>query len=654
MKKIITSLLISLFVVIAVQSANTYLIYKSTTGGTWTNTGEITNPVLVDLSTVNGGSEASLNAWFADRSLATPTMGAGSQFAAGDQTWIISGTYVLTDTLRLFEGVSLYGGFAGTESAITGRAKGSNAWDYTNETVLDGNTAVMGIVGGSASVATIVDGLSLYRFKNTASALYGAGARLVGASTTMQNCIVRNCVTASTAATSSGGVVLNAGATINNCYIHHNQTSGYGAGVTITGDAGTLSNSKITNNKANLFGGGVNLYGATSGVTVSNCDISSDTTTTKSGGGLLVFSTAVTNTNPITISNCTFTSNLAPSTAGSGGGMYLNTKAGNVINVSDCSFTSNSSTVAKSTTAGGGAIWIGTGNHNIDGCTFANNVVTASHGGAIVIASGTAVTKISNSIFTGNTVNTTGNHGAALMLTYSATVNNCLMYGNKGSNVVYVGAGTGVVGTLNNCTVATNTNFAGSANVGIYLSTPTTINGVFTNCLFYNSTTNPISSGGTAPTITYCGFESTVTQGYATANNCINTISSASFADAASNDYHLSSGSAARDAGTTVTACNPDLEGMTRPQGSAYDMGAYELDATTAVVNATDRSLNCYADGNSLIIKGLESGKNVVVYSVTGARIYSQKAVANSISIALPEGIYIVNVDGNNKKVIVR
>lgn len=645
MKKLITLLLASMFMVIAVNSANTYLIYRSTTGGTWTNTGEITNPVLVDLSTVNGGSEASLNAWFADRSLATPTMGTGSQFAAGDETWIISGTYVLTDTLRLFEGVGLYGGFAGTESAITGRAKGSNAWDFTNETILDGNATVMGIVGGSATVATIVDGLSLYNCKNAASALYGAGARLIGEYTTMQNCIVRNCVTASTAATSSGGVVLNAGATINNCYIHHNTTSGYGAGVTITGDACTLSNSKITNNTATSFGAGVNLYAATSGVTVSNCDISSNTSTTKSGGGLLAYSTAVTNVDSITISNCTFTSNIA--TAGSGGAMYLNTKAVNTIHVSNCTFTSNQSNVSKSSTNGGGAIWIGTGKYNIDACTFTNNVVSVSGGGAILIGSGTAVATISKSIFTGN--ESTAYYGGALMLTFPATVNNCLFYRNKASNVIYLGSGSGAT-VVNNSTFASNTNVAGTTPLGIYISGTS---GAFTNCLFYDSGTNPVS-GGTGTTISYCGFQNTVGQAYATANNCINTISSASFADAANNDYHLSSGSTARDAGTTIAACNPDLEGVTRPQGVAYDMGAYELDATTAVADKMENSFDCYSDGNNIIIKGLAYSKNVTVYSVTGARVYSQKVAASSLRVALPEGIYIVNVDGNNKKVVVR
>ncbi|MDD2283892.1 MAG: choice-of-anchor Q domain-containing protein [Paludibacter sp.] len=647
MKKLITLLLIVLISGITVHAANTYLIYKSAAGGTWTNTGEITNPVLVDLSTINAGGEASLNAWFADRSLAAPTMGGGVQFAAGDQTWIISGTYVLTDTLRLFEGVGLFGGFAGTESAITGREKGSNAWDFTNETILDGNATVMGIVGGSASVATVVDGLSLNNFKNTASALYGAGARLIGASTIMQNCIVRNCVTASTAATSSGGVVLNAGATINNCYIHTNSTSGYGAGVTITGDACTLSNSKIINNTATSFGGGVNLYAATSGVTVDNCDISNNTTTAKSGGGLLAFSTGVVNANPVTISNCTFTSNSASSTAGSGGAMYLNTKAGNTINVSNCSFTSNQSNVSKSTTNGGGAIWVGTGIYNIDACTFTNNVVSLSGGGAILIGSGAAVATISKSVFTGN--ESTAYYGGALMLTYPATVNNCLFYGNKASNVIYLGGGAGAT-VVNNTTFASNTNVAGTASLGIYISGTS---GAFTNCLFYDSGTNPIS-GGTGTTISYCGFQNTVGQAYATANNCIKTISAASFADAANNDYHLSSGSAAIDAGTTIAAITTDLEGTARPQRSAYDMGAYEIGPTVAVPGTNDRLLNCYADGKNLVINGLESGEHIIVYSVTGARVYEQKATANSFRITLREGIYVVNIDGQNKKVIVR
>jgi hypothetical protein len=48
-------------------------------------------------------------------------------------------------------------------------------------------------------------------------------------------------------------------------------------------------------------------------------------------------------------------------------------------------------------------------------------------------------------------------------------------------------------------------------------------------------------------------------------------------------DYHLRSGAVAIDAGTTLCAvgvslCVPglDFDGITRPQGLAYDIGVYE------------------------------------------------------------------------------
>jgi hypothetical protein len=54
---------------------------------------------------------------------------------------------------------------------------------------------------------------------------------------------------------------------------------------------------------------------------------------------------------------------------------------------------------------------------------------------------------------------------------------------------------------------------------------------------------------------------------------------SPAFADAASRDYHLTSGSAARDAGDPAgvpPAPNYDADGVARPQGPAVDLGAYE------------------------------------------------------------------------------
>jgi len=654
MKKSIFLIFVGLILSLA-SFANTYLIYRSSTGGTWTNTAGIASPVPVNLSTVNGGSEASLNAWFADRRLATPTMGGGSQFVAGDQVWIIGGTYLLTDTVKLCDGVSLYGGFSGAESAISGRVKGSNAWAFTNETILDGNAATVGLSGDSTSVATIIDGFSIQNCKNSTSKILGAGAKISGVPTMMQNCIIRNCNTTMTDATTAGGIVLTGGATVKDCYIHDNTTSGYGAGVTICGNGCKLSGCKITNNTAAKFGGGVCLYSNTSGVTVSNCDISNNTTSSSSGGGLLVFSTTVVNADPITISNCTFTSN--SSTIGSGGALYMNTKVGNVVNVSHCTFTSNTSGASRTTTTGGGAIWISAGTHNIDHCTFTNNSAPGTHGGALLVASSSATATISNSVFSGN-VSASNGYGSALMLTFSAKVNNCLIYGNKGANVAYVGATQ--LGTFNNTTFASNLNTAGNSFVGIYLSTPTAAaNGIFTNCLFYNCGTKAVTSDGTVPTITYCGFDSTATVAktlYTDASN-IYTVYASSYMDAANNDYHLAAGSTAIDAGTSIDDYETDLAGVSRPYGS-YDMGAYEYDATYVGIQEAEKAqknLIVYRNSNNMIAVSCDAEANakclVSVYNLTGKRLLTQQ-LTNSTSVlnkSFSPGIYLVSVQSGRK-----
>jgi hypothetical protein len=51
------------------------------------------------------------------------------------------------------------------------------------------------------------------------------------------------------------------------------------------------------------------------------------------------------------------------------------------------------------------------------------------------------------------------------------------------------------------------------------------------------------------------------------------------FVNAADHDFHLQAESPAIDAGTTLREVTTDCEGVRRPQGKAYDMGAYEYGA---------------------------------------------------------------------------
>jgi parallel beta-helix repeat protein len=66
------------------------------------------------------------------------------------------------------------------------------------------------------------------------------------------------------------------------------------------------------------------------------------------------------------------------------------------------------------------------------------------------------------------------------------------------------------------------------------------------------------------------------------------------FASSGTNDYHLTAGSPGVNAGTGFDAPPGDLEGLPRPAGGAFDIGAYELGALAGdynrdgIVNAAD------------------------------------------------------------------
>jgi hypothetical protein len=62
------------------------------------------------------------------------------------------------------------------------------------------------------------------------------------------------------------------------------------------------------------------------------------------------------------------------------------------------------------------------------------------------------------------------------------------------------------------------------------------------------------------------------------------TASCPAFANAAGTDFHLASGSIAIDQGTTLAEVPTDKDGVTRPQGSAYDIGAYEFGQSAPVL----------------------------------------------------------------------
>ncbi|MHC4714860.1 MAG: putative Ig domain-containing protein [Planctomycetota bacterium] len=69
-------------------------------------------------------------------------------------------------------------------------------------------------------------------------------------------------------------------------------------------------------------------------------------------------------------------------------------------------------------------------------------------------------------------------------------------------------------------------------------------------------------------------FSEWQTRGYDT--NSIQESDTTLFDNPSSDDYHLKTGSDAIDGGTSLGDVSDDIEGTSRPQGSAFDMGCYE------------------------------------------------------------------------------
>ena len=78
----------------------------------------------------------------------------------------------------------------------------------------------------------------------------------------------------------------------------------------------------------------------------------------------------------------------------------------------------------------------------------------------------------------------------------------------------------------------------------------------------------------------YCDFYN---NGFSTPTGIGNISTDPEFTNGILGDYHLSSGSLCIDAGTATNAPTGDFEGTSRPQGSGFDIGAYEYSTSDTI-----------------------------------------------------------------------
>ena len=324
-----------------------------------------------------------------------------NEAVAGDQVWVAAGTYAPTYDyglgigaqgmhFEMINGVSIYGGFAGTETLLSQRNWTTNITTLTGQGncyhVFYHDTSYNGL---SLNSTAVLDGFTITGGNANASA-----------------------DTLSHPETGGGMCNYSCSPNIANCTFSGN-SAGYGGGMYNTSCSTTVANCTFSGNSATSNGGGMD-NDCWSASNITNCTFSGNSAS-NSGGGME--NSSVDPGIWPTITNCAFIGN----SAAGGGGMDND---GFVAIVTNCTFSGNSAYI------GGGMSHFGD-SAIVTNCTFSGNSATEGDGGGMwsyYYASPT----ITNCTFSGNTAS--GYGGGMSNDDYSSpTVTNCILWGDSAS-----------------------------------------------------------------------------------------------------------------------------------------------------------------------------------------------------------------------------
>jgi hypothetical protein len=206
---------------------------------------------------------------------------------------------------------------------------------------------------------------------------------------------------------------------------------------------------------------------------------------------------------------------------------------------------------------GGYGFYIQAADNLVDGCEIYNN-----DGYAIQFYNGYTFSHVDRNIVRNNKMHDNGfvRGFGALTLNHGTDyqVYNNLIYNNF--------SGADVVRDTNNALIINNTLYNNRAfGIRLDLGTSHSTNSIVRNNILYNN--------GNSGLATINGVEVGNAPSY-TADH--NLTTDPKFVNAGANDFTLQSTSPALDAGITLSAVPTDFNGVPRPQGASYDIGAYE------------------------------------------------------------------------------
>ena len=428
-------------------------------------------------------------------------------------------------TINVTSGLVIVFGLGNSQMVIT--AAMTIQTTAAGNATIDGTLSSQGVLDINTTSPVTITGLNVGNGTNSFAG--GAIGVAPGSAATLNNLTLSG--NKCTQLPGVGGAIINSGSLgLHNVTLTNNGAGcSYGGGIYSDGPL-HIDGGSITGNTAGFAGGGIYMsIGGSSSLTVTGTSISNNTAQVQGGG---VFAQANVNLTRVHISGNTVT-------AGNGGGIG--------ITVSTAVLTNSTIDGNHATTGNGGGIYVNAAQLTLTGSTVSANDVhgtgTNGLGGGIYATASTD--SFTNSTIAGNRADTTG---GAVYATTSAV-------------------------NLNSVTVANN--FGPGGTPGIFIPGTTTVN--LHNTILANT---PSNCSGTA-----------TSQGYNidTGNSC----ALAATGDLPNTDPQLAA--LAANGGPTLTmalpaaspavnagdpACPPtvsDQRGISRPQGSRCDIGAFEL-----------------------------------------------------------------------------
>lgn len=466
--------------------------------------------------------------------------------------------------------------------------------------IINGTADIGGGITNNSGMLTVNHGTINGNHANTA----GGGILSFGGSLTVSN----SAFSGNSAGANGGGAIVSSGGSlsISDSIFSNNSTTGGGGGIAVLGGTAVVSNSSFNSNSA-AGGGGITLVlGIT--LTISNTTFDGNTATSgDSGGGGILNSSG-----SLTVDNSTLSGNSAGSGIG-GGIMCLGTPLSTCfLAISHSQFSSNSARLgggiysmyseltvsystfySNSTGTDGGGIYSTVGSLAASYSTFSSNTAPSGKGGGIYSFGdfSTLNLTVDKSTFSGNSAG----DGGGIYSVSNAQISNSTFGGNVVTNHGGGLASAGIL-TLTNSTFSGNSAASGG---GIYNSYSVIY---LLNSLIANSVAGGdcINSSGAFAANTYNLIEdgscSDGAQGLVTGDPLLRPLGNYS---GFTQTFALLPGSPAIDKVSGICPLT-DQRGVSRPQGAACDIGAYEMNeqpGPTFVVNTSEDSDDGMCDG---------------------------------------------------------